>query len=73
MSGAEGTLRYPHKPTREASVVEAEDQRAMAAALQSGMLTSTSAKKWAKGVAERDGSSWHWNMPYTMKRNVPDW
>ncbi|KAG1666581.1 hypothetical protein FOA52_000548 [Chlamydomonas sp. UWO 241] len=51
---ADGSLLYPHKPAKEASVVEAQDARAM---------------RRPAGPS----NEWHWNTPYTFKRDLPDW
>jgi hypothetical protein len=82
-------LKYPHKPAKEPTVVEAEDQRAMSEAQASAAssdaaepaLSGIKGKTWFAGTpmdAPRDENGnflfgWHWNMPYTVKRNLPDW
>lgn len=76
--GGTGTLKYPHKPAREPSAIEAQDDRALSKEV---VLTGARAKTWFAGTqmdAPRnpDGTfkhGWHWNMPYAYKRDTPDW
>lgn len=79
--GAGGTLKYPHKPAREPSAIESQDDRALSSQQATLALTGAKAKTWFAGTqmdAPRnpDGSfkhGWHWNMPYSYKRDLPEW
>mmetsp|Transcript_3123 Transcript_3123/g.6809 ORF Transcript_3123/g.6809 Transcript_3123/m.6809 type:complete len:1041 (+) Transcript_3123:95-3217(+) len=72
-----GTLKYPFKPVTEEPSLDAVD----AASGKEPVLSGVKGKTWYAGTdkdapRDKDGNiayGWHWNMPYTLKRNLPEW
>eukprot|EP00877_Chromochloris_zofingiensis_P008651 jgi/Chrzof1/4039/Cz13g18040.t1 len=80
-----GELLYPFKPSKPGSSSAADEQQQQQ---QSGaqqqkepVLSGLAAKTWFAGTDQDaprnpDGKfkyEWHWNSPYTIKRDLPDW
>ena len=64
-----------------AAATGASSSSAEPATTTTGALSGVKGKTWFAGTpldAPRDGSGnleygWHWNMPYSVKRNLPAW
>jgi cell division protease FtsH len=71
-----GELVYPFKPRSQQAAAAGA-----AAGQQQPALTGLAAKTWFAGTEQDaprgpDGkfrAGWHWGMPYTIKRDLPDW
>ena len=72
-----GSLKYPHKPAREPTVIESEESRADEAVVLTGVKGKTHFAGTPRDAPRNpDGSfknGWHWNMPYAVKRELPEW
>ncbi|GLC69378.1 ATP-dependent zinc metalloprotease FTSH 1 [Pleodorina starrii] len=82
----DGSLRYPFKP--EMSAEEQQQKQAEEAAAKAKaeaeakpVLTGALAKTWFAGTEHdaprtpdgRFAHGWHWNMPYSVRKTLPDW
>ena len=81
MSTPPGALKYPFKPKRDDSVANSSTGVATPPQEKELVLSGVKGKTWYAGTdqdAPRDADGnfkhgWHWNMPYTVKRDLPDW
>ncbi|KAG2495020.1 hypothetical protein HYH03_006952 [Edaphochlamys debaryana] len=85
----DGSLRYPFKPETPAAAAGAEVQvddgsplRSLTAVPEAGAKPKGAwGKTWFAGTEQdvprnADGSfvhGWHWNMPYSVSKELPDW
>lgn len=72
-----GTIKYPYKPEpKEGQPAESQNFEPPEV-----RLTGAAAKTWFAGTEldvprGPDGQlagGWHWNMPYTIRKDLPDW
>jgi cell division protease FtsH len=77
---SDGSLLYPFKEKTAASAAAATGSGQQGPSQEEGALVGAAAKTWFAGTGDdaprnADGSfrdGWHWNMPYKVKRDVPD-
>lgn len=72
-----GELSYPFKPERERPRPADDDDQPT----QKDVLSGVAAKTWFAGTErdaprDKDGKfkgGWHWNQPYSIQQDLPDW